>query len=90
MKPLVVALLFVFLPTPGWAVGRVPEIGPPDDRPGPIIPASVPAEREVQASWQWYVGYAGFMELGPFVSAQACEAARVRFPVRYRCLPMRD
>ena len=67
-----------------WGKGRPIEI------PVKVVEITVTAEHNVQASWAWWVGYAGYLELGPFASAQACETARVRFPVRYRCLAVRD
>lgn len=82
-------LLTVAMTSGAWAKGR-PEVGPPTDKPGPTIPVSVAAEHEVQASWAFWIAWAGYLELGPFASAQACEAARVRFPARYRCVPVRD
>lgn len=89
MKPLLLALLLVFLASPSYAKGK-PDVGPPTDKPGPTIPVSVAAEHEVQASWAWWVAYSGYLELGPFASAQECDTAVRRYPARYRCIAVRD
>lgn len=88
LTTLVTALLLMVAVTSGaWAKGRT---DPPREKPGPAIPVSAPAEHDVQASWAWWIAWAGYLEVGPFASAQACEQARIRFPVRYRCVPIRD
>jgi len=90
LTALLTALVLTVAVTSGaWAKGK-PDVGPPTDKPGPTIPVSVAAEHEVQASWQWYVAYGGYLELGPFASFQACLVALRRFPQRFKCIPVRD
>jgi len=89
MKPLILALLLVLLSSPSYAKGKH-DVGPPNDKPGPTIPVSVPAEHDVQASWAWWIAYSGYLELGPFASQQSCLVALRRFPGRYRCVAGRD
>ena len=89
MKPLILALLLVLLATPSYAKGKH-DVGPPTDKPGQTIPVSVAAEHEVQASWAWWIAWAGYLEFGPFASQQACAEALRRFPARFKCVAVRD
>lgn len=98
MALLAAALLVLAAVSPGAAIERHHhhghhqkdhQVGPPTDKENGVIPVSV-AEHEVQASWQWYVGWANYLEAGPFVSVQACLVALRRFPQRFTCVAVRD
>lgn len=90
----IVGCVVVLAGAPAWGhrEGKPPDLGPPTDKPGPTIPVERPVAGEgtVEASWAWWVGYAGYLDLGPFATEQACAMAVRRYPVRYRCVPVRD